>query len=117
MDEFARTDPVASDVDDRREVFRVQYSKGDRAQILIDGACFDLVDCSGGGLRFRIGEAPPPRLASHVQARVFLACGAVAEVSGVIIRFEGDEVALAFSHERVPTPLLMREQHHLRSRP
>jgi hypothetical protein len=78
----------------KRRDFRVGYRPGRHSKLGIGNQRYDLLDIAEGGARVSIGRGE--RLKKHLRCRIQLLCGEMLSTKAVVIRREGDKVALAF---------------------
>lgn len=97
-----------------RNLYRIEYPRGERPGLRIGGALHDVVDCSEQGLRFVLeGEAWAP--GRVVQGILALTAGEV-PVKGRILRIQEGEAALLLDAPGIPFSLILEEQRYLRGK-
>lgn len=90
----------------RRDV-RVVYAPGPGPDLAVGRRTYAVLDLAENGLRFNLGRQA--RFRKHVRGRITLLCGKCISFKGSLLRRQGAEAALGFSHP-VDIPLLLEEQ-------
>ena len=117
------TDPrrePATDPSNRRQYYRVEYPAHDRP-VFTSGALRGAVtDCSETGLRVLFPAGLPVDATvlggDRMVATVRFARGETEEVEGIVVRYDGKNLALKLDAAKLPFGRIIREQWWLRSR-
>jgi hypothetical protein len=98
---------------ERRENYRVVYSKDYHPSIIIKNIEFDILDLSETGLRFKLKESVKlPGDLFH--AKIKIHDETFIEVTGRIIRITGEHAAMFLVVRKIPYQIILSEQAFLR---
>ena len=101
---------------ERRAHERVRYPAGERPELVADYEPGEVLDCSERGARYRAPPGARPAVGAAVEGLLRFRRGAELEVAGVVVRVEGDEVAVHFTRAPVPPGVMLEERRRLRRR-
>lgn len=105
-------EPLMDVPEERRRHFRLRYPEDARPAVLIDGVERALVEVSARGLRAIDPERSWDEGAVCDVALSFASHPTVTRQGAVVLRRDGDEVAIGFERE-IDHALIMREQRRL----
>ena len=94
----------------KRKDLRVSYASGLQPTLNFGGRKYDIMDIAESGARIVVGRRE--RLKKRVKSHVQLLCGESLTIKTVVIRREGDEVALAFKPP-IEYSILLKERQAL----
>jgi hypothetical protein len=98
---------------ERRENYRIIYSKEYHPSIIIKNIEFDILDLSETGLRFGLKEGIKlPGDLFHAQIKIH--DGSTIDVMGRIIRITGEHAAMFLVVKKIPYQIILSEQTFLR---
>lgn len=112
-------EPSASMFPHARAHYRVRFPDPERPVFIAgDRETHEVVDCSENGLRFR--PAPHvnalPEVGTRARGRIRFRSGRVAEVAGVVVRIQDEEVAVHLDEAGIPFYTVIHEQLLLRKK-
>ncbi len=91
----------------KRRDIRVSYILGPRPYLDTGNQRFEVQDLSEQGIRFLVH--PAAKIKRRVKGRIELLCGQTIDIKGVVIRRQGDEIAVAL-REAIPYPVVLAEK-------
>jgi len=112
-------DPT-TDAANRRTYYRVEYPANDRPRFTAGGIRGEVEDCSETGVRVFLPSGIPEdtgvKVGDRMAATIRFNRGEMADVEGVVVRFDGRALALRLDTARIPFGKILREQWWLRQR-
>ena len=94
---------------DRRAHERVVYPPGERPTLTVGGGAYEVLDCSERGLRVARTGAALLEASVDVQGRVRFPPGNEVMIEGVVLRVQGDAIAIQFTGLWIPRDVILRE--------
>jgi PilZ domain-containing protein len=94
---------------DRRAHERVVYAAGQRPTLTVGGGTYEVIDCSERGLRVARAGATLLETSVDVQGRVRFPPGNEVMVEGVVLRVQGDAIAIQFTGLWIPRDVILGE--------
>jgi len=109
-----------TDASNRRTYYRVEYPASDRPRFTAGALRGEVEDCSETGVRVFLPNGIPADIGvlvgDRMAATIRFARGEMADVEGVVVRFDGKALALRLDTARIPFGKILREQWWLRQR-
>ncbi|MBW3630532.1 MAG: hypothetical protein KY464_14710 [Gemmatimonadetes bacterium] len=102
-----------------RAHYRVRFPDPERPVFIAgDRGTHDVVDCSENGFRFRPASHVDalPEVGTPARGRIRFRSGRVAEVAGVVVRIQDQEVAVHLDQAGIPFFTVIHEQLLLRKK-
>ena len=101
-----------------RAHYRVRFPDPERPVFAGDRGTHEVVDCSEGGFRFRPAAHVKdlPEVGTPARGRIRFRSGRVAEVAGVVVRIQDNEVAVHLDEAGIPFYTIIHEQLLLRKK-
>ena len=100
----------------RRAHYRVTYPIVERPVFEVDGATYQVVQCSERGLRYEVSNGGIPAVGDEVRGTIRFRRGSTVQVTGEVTRAEGGEVVLVLHQRGIPFSDMLLEQQYLRSK-
>ncbi len=94
---------------DRRAHERVIYPPGQRPMLLVGGSAYEVLDCSERGLRVARSAAAFLETSVDIQGQVRFPTGVEVTVEGVVLRVQGDTIAIQFTGLWIPRDVILAE--------
>ncbi len=94
---------------DRRAHERVIYPHGQRPTLTVGGGTYEVLDCSERGLRVARTGAALLETSADVQGRVRFPPGNEVMIEGVVLRVQGDAIAIQFTGLWIPRVVILGE--------
>ncbi|MEI2779964.1 MAG: PilZ domain-containing protein [Candidatus Competibacter sp.] len=98
---------------EKREYFRLKFPPLERPCLVVGERKYEVLDCSARGLRFVVTELPLPSLGDPVEGHLLFRRDSRAPVRGLIVRIQGDEIALHLPDCEIPFAILRGEERYL----
>lgn len=100
-----------------RKHYRLAFPESERPRlVLADGTRHTVIDCSEGGLRFRVTKGEVPAIGSPVAGELRFRGGRRVAVAGTAVRFMDGEVAVELAEGGISFAVLWAEARRLRRR-
>lgn len=99
----------------QRQYYRIKYPESDRPRLRTATGEYEIFDCSEAGVCYRVSSGPLPELGSSVSGRIRFAVGETADITGTVLRLDGELVAIKLTTQ-IPFWLVLEEQRRLRDR-
>ena len=96
-----------------RQYYRIRYPIPARPHIAIAGRSYEVLDCSERGVRYQAPPEEHPEMGSAVRGRIAFGRRGEADVAGVVVRLQGDNVVLHLTLEPIPLATVFAEQRYL----
>jgi hypothetical protein len=94
---------------DRRAHERVVYPPGERPTLTVGGGTYEVLDCSERGLGIARAGAALLETSVDVQGRVRFPPGNEVMIEGVVLRVQGDAIAIQFTGLWIPREVILGE--------
>jgi hypothetical protein len=94
---------------DRRAHERVIYPTGQRPTLTVGGGTYEVLDCSERGLRVARAGAALLETSVDIQGRVRFPPGNEVMIEGVVLRVQGDAIAIQFTGLWIPRDVILGE--------
>jgi hypothetical protein len=94
---------------DRRAHERVIYPKGQRPTLTVGGGTYEVLDCSERGLGVARAGAALLETSVDIQGRVRFPPGNEVMIEGVVLRVQGDAIAIQFTGLWIPRDVILGE--------
>lgn len=94
---------------DRRAHERVVYPPGQRPTLTVGGGTYEVLDCSERGLGIARAGAALLEASVDVQGRVRFPPGNEVMVEGVVLRVQGEAIAIQFTGLWIPREVILGE--------
>ncbi len=106
---FAREDQEASSSTGpiKRRDIRVSYILGPRPYLETGKQSFEVQDLSEQGVRFLV--SPGSKVKRRIKGHIKLVCGQTIDIKGMVIRRQGDEIAIIL-RTPIPYPVVLAEK-------
>jgi hypothetical protein len=94
---------------DRRAHERVVYPRGQGPTLTVGGGTYEVLDCSERGLRVARVGASLLETSVDLQGRVRFPTGVEVTIEGVVLRVQGDAIAIQFTGLWIPREVILAE--------
>jgi hypothetical protein len=94
----------------------VTYPLVERPLFEVDGATYQVVQCSERGLRYEVSDGGIPAIGDKVRGTVRFRRGSSVQVTGEVSRAQAGEVVLILHQRGIPFSDMLLEQQYLRSK-